>query len=324
MHLTNRTNSVTARHRSLLRDAALAVGCAALFGVLAALVTSHWRPLERFDQEWVGELHTYARGHRIWTAAVQTLSDIGGTVTMRALLGLAAAWLWLIGARVLAGWVAAQALVGWGAQWALKLAFDRRRPAFTDPVSHAGGPAFPSGHAMTSAITCAVLVGLLWYRVHRRGRTAACVVAAATVLTIGWTRIALGVHWPSDVPAGWLAAGVVLGTVTAVIELWRPGALARDVRRVNWRTRPRVQRVIVPSVRPPRTADPLDDDAPGNDDPRNDAAGNDAPGSDAPGNDALGDAAPGGDARGSGAARGDARRDGAPRGAADRPDRAAS
>ncbi|MFF2074609.1 phosphatase PAP2 family protein [Kitasatospora sp. NPDC058162] len=259
MHLTNSTTPVTVRHRRLLRDASVALGCAALFGLLAMLVTGRWYPLHQFDQEWIGELHTYAREHRIWTAAVQTLSDIGGPVTMRILLGLAAAWLLLIGARVLAGWVAAQALVGWGAQWALKLAVDRQRPAFADPVSHAGGPAFPSGHAMASAITCAVLVGLVWYRVDRRGRTAACAVAAATVLTIGWTRTALGVHWPSDVVAGWLAAGAVLGVVTAVIELWRPGALARDVRRVNWRTRPRVQRVIVAPVRVPQTDGPLDE-----------------------------------------------------------------
>ncbi|MFI2610341.1 phosphatase PAP2 family protein [Kitasatospora sp. NPDC018619] len=254
MHLTNSTTALTARNRSLLRDAVLALGCAALFGLLAALVTGQWRPLVHFDQEWIGDLHAAGREHRIWTAAVQTLSDIGGPVTMRTLLGIAAGWLWLIGARVLAGWVAAQALVGWGAQWALKLAFGRHRPSFPDPLSHAVGAPFPSGHAMASAITCAVLVGLLWYRVRRRGRTAACTVAAAAVLTVGWTRVALGVHWPSDVLAGWLAAGAVLGTVTAVIQLWRPGALARDVRRVNWRTRPRVQRVLVSGGRPQRTA----------------------------------------------------------------------
>ncbi|MER7847303.1 phosphatase PAP2 family protein [Kitasatospora sp. NPDC096077] len=271
MHLTNSTTPVTVRQRRLLRDASLALGCAALFGLLALLVTGHWHPLHELDQDWISEFHLYARDHRAWTAAVQTLSDIGGPVTMRVLLGLAAAWLLLIGARVLAGWVAAQALVGWGAQWALKLAVDRQRPAFSDPVSHADGPAFPSGHAMASAITCAVLVGLVWYRVDRRGRIAACAVAAATMLAIGWTRIALGVHWPSDVLAGWLAAGAVVGVVTAVIEIWRPGALARDVRRVNWRTRPRVQRVIVPSVRPPRVDEPLEDaelDDPGADGPR--------------------------------------------------------
>ncbi|WP_195911081.1 phosphatase PAP2 family protein [Streptomyces kaniharaensis] len=261
MHLTNSASSITVRHRRLLRDAALAVSCAALFGLLATLVARHWQPLDRFDRDWIGELHTYAREHRIWTASVQTLSDIGGTVTMRVLLGIAAAWLWLIGARTLAAWVAAQTLLGWGGQWALKFAVGRQRPTFGDPVSHAAGPAFPSGHAMASAITCAVLVGLVWPRAGRRGRIAAGAVAVGTVLTIGWTRVALGVHWPSDVLAGWLAAGVVLGTVTAVIELWCPGALARDVRRVNWRTRPRVQRVVVPSFRPSRGGDPRDESA---------------------------------------------------------------
>ncbi|MFD8082265.1 phosphatase PAP2 family protein [Kitasatospora sp. NPDC059722] len=258
MHLTNSATAATVRHRRALRGTALAVGCALLFGLLAVLVTRHWQPLYRFDHGWIAETHSYARGHRAWTAAVQTLSDIGGTVTMRVLLAIAACWLWLIGARVLAGWAVAQALVGWGAQWALKLAFGRQRPSFTDPVSHAGGPAFPSGHAMASAITCAVLVGLFWPRAGRSGRIAACAVATAAVLTVGWTRIALGVHWPSDVLGGWLAAGFVLGAVTAAVELWRPGALARDIRRVNWRTRPRVQRVIAPSFRPARGDRPTD------------------------------------------------------------------
>ncbi|MEV7778877.1 phosphatase PAP2 family protein [Kitasatospora sp. NPDC088351] len=250
MHLTNSASTITPRDRRLLRYSALAVGCAALFGVLAALVQTGWHPLSALDHGWIDRMHRYAREHTAGTAAVQTLSDIGGTITMRTLLGIAALWLWLIGARVLAGWVVAQTLVGWGGQWLLKLSFDRQRPHFSDPVSHAGGPAFPSGHAMASAITCAVLVGLLWPRVGRGGRIAACAVAAVTVLTIGWTRTALGVHWPSDVLGGWLAAGIVLGTVTTVIELWRPGALARDVRRVNWRTRPRVQRVLVSPAGP--------------------------------------------------------------------------
>ncbi|MFD0272869.1 phosphatase PAP2 family protein [Kitasatospora sp. NPDC127111] len=245
MHLTNSTARITPRNRHLLRHSALAIVCAALFAVLAALVQTGWHPLHRLDHAWTDGMHRYARDHTAWTAAMQTLSDIGGTITMRTLLGIAAVWLWLIGARILAGWVVAQALVGWGAQWAFKLAFDRERPSFPDPVSHAGGPAFPSGHAMASAITCAVLVGLFWSQTRRGGRIAACSVAALAALAVGWTRIALGVHWPSDVLGGWLAAGIVLGTVTVAVELWRPGALARDVRRVNWRTRPRVQRVLV-------------------------------------------------------------------------------
>ncbi|MFB7612671.1 phosphatase PAP2 family protein [Kitasatospora sp. NPDC056181] len=261
MHLTNSAPPVTPRNRHLRWCVALAAGCALLFGVLAALVQTGWEPLARLDHGWIDGMHRYARESTAWTASVQTLSDIGGTITMRTLLGLTAVWLWLIGARVLAGWVVAQTLVGWGMQWLLKLSFDRQRPSFPDPVSHAGGPAFPSGHAMASTITCAVLAGLLWSQTRRGGRIAACTIAVLTVLTIGWTRIALGVHWPSDVLGGWLASGFVLGAVTIGVELWRPGALARDVRRVNWRTRPRVQRVLVSPPRPAPYDPPFDDAA---------------------------------------------------------------
>ncbi|MDH6577053.1 phosphatase PAP2 family protein [Kitasatospora sp. MAP5-34] len=233
------------RHRLTLRWSALALGCTVLLGVLLALVESHWGPLARADQGWTDGLHRFARVHTAWTASMQTLTDIGGPVTMRSLLAVAAVWLWAIGARMLAGWVAAQALVGWLAESAGKAAVGRARPHFTDPMSQASGASFPSGHALAAAITCATLVVLVWPQANRAGRAVACTVAALAILTVGWTRVALGVHWPSDVVAGWLTAGVVLGGVTVLAELWRPGALARDVRLVNWRTRPRVQRVLV-------------------------------------------------------------------------------
>ncbi|WP_328955471.1 phosphatase PAP2 family protein [Kitasatospora purpeofusca] len=285
MHLTNSSPTITARDRHLLRHAALAVCCAGLFAALAALVQTGWGPLARFDRELTGDLHRYAADHTVWTASVQMFSNIGGTVTMRGVLGAVALWLWLIGARTLAGWVAAQTLIGWGGQWVLKLSFGRQRPAFSDPVSHADGPAFPSGHAMASAITCAVLVGLLWPRARRAGRTTAGTTAALTVLAIGASRVFLGVHWTTDVLAGWLAAGIVLGAVTVLVELARPGALARDFRRVDWRTRPRVQRVLVSSARPPRDTDPSEDLA----DDLPDGPSDDAP-ADAPDDPAAGPA----------------------------------
>ncbi|GAA2147053.1 hypothetical protein GCM10009760_37510 [Kitasatospora kazusensis] len=233
------------RRRPTLGWLALALGCTALLGALLALVESHWGPLARADQGWTDGLHRFARSHTAWTASMQTLTDIGGPLTMRALLGAAAVWLWAIGARMLAGWVAAQALVGWLADSAGKAVVGRARPHFADPVSQAAGASFPSGHALAAAVTCATLVVLVWPRAGRAGRSAACAVAALAALTVGWTRVALGVHWPSDVLAGWLAAGVVLGGVTVLAELWRPGALGRDVQRVDRRTGPRVQRVLV-------------------------------------------------------------------------------
>ncbi|WP_329566871.1 phosphatase PAP2 family protein [Kitasatospora sp. NBC_01266] len=238
----------------LPRYAAIALGALALFAALLALVDGGWGPLAHLDHGWAAALHGFAGRHTAWTASLQTTSTLGGPLVMRTLLALAAAWLWAIGARTLAGWTAAQALVGWGVEAAAKVLVDRPRPSWPDPVAHAAGAAFPSGHAMASAITAATLVALVWPRADRAARIACCVLAALGTVLVGFTRIGLGVHWPSDVLGGWLLAGAVLGGTTVAVELWRPGALSRDVRRVDWRTRPRVQSVLAPAVPFPERA----------------------------------------------------------------------
>ncbi|MFI5531577.1 phosphatase PAP2 family protein [Kitasatospora sp. NPDC051853] len=250
------------RRRQLLTCTAASLGSAALLALLTLLVLSGWGPLRRLDEGWIASLHEYALDHTVWTASMQTLADIGSTVTMRVLLALAAVWLWAIGARTLGGWAAAQALAGWLASAAGKQLTGRERPLFHDPVATADGFAFPSGHALASTVTCGALVILVWPRANRTGRIAACTIAATAVLAIGWTRIALGLHWPSDVLGGWLAGVLVVGAVTLAVELWRPGALSRDVRRVGLRTRPRVQRVLA-SLESAHTPEPdpnLDDE----------------------------------------------------------------
>jgi undecaprenyl-diphosphatase len=240
----------------LPRYAAVALGALALFALLLGLIEGGWTPLARLDHSWTDALHRFARGHAAFTASMQTTTTLGGPVVMRGLLALAAAWLWAIGARTLAGWTAAQAVVGWGAQWAAKLVVDRPRPSWPDPVATAPDPSFPSGHAMAAAITGATLVALVWPRVDRPARIACSTVAVLASVLVGFTRIALGVHWPSDVLGGWLLAAVVVGGTTVVVELWHPGALSRDVRRVNWRTRPRVQSVLASAVPFPELPEP--------------------------------------------------------------------
>ncbi|MDH6134059.1 membrane-associated phospholipid phosphatase [Kitasatospora sp. MAA4] len=249
MHLTAAgARDLHPSHARLPRYTAVAIGAAVLFGVLLLLIEQGWGPLARLDTGWSGSLHDFARRHTAWTAALQTLTTLGSPVVMRTLLGLAAGWLWMIGARTLAGWTAAQALLGWFAEWAAKALVDRPRPYYPDPVATATGPAFPSGHAMAVAITAAALAALVWPQAARSGRIAACSLAALATAAIGFTRIALGVHWPSDVLGGWFLAAAVLGGTTVAVELWHPGALTRDVRRVNWRTRPRVQSVLASAV----------------------------------------------------------------------------
>jgi undecaprenyl-diphosphatase len=86
----------------------------------------------------------------------------------------------------------------------LKLGFDRPRPDLVAHLAHAYSSSFPSGHAMLSAVTYLTL-GVLLARAHERRRTKIIVMTYGVTLTvlIGLSRIYLGVHWPTDVMAGW-------------------------------------------------------------------------------------------------------------------------
>lgn len=77
---------------------------------------------------------------------------------------------------------------------------------------------FPSGHAMSSMTLVAVLVILTW-----GSRWRWWVLAAGTifVLVIGWTRLYLGVHYPSDILAGWMASIAWAVGVSWVIKPWQ-------------------------------------------------------------------------------------------------------
>lgn len=86
----------------------------------------------------------------------------------------------------------------------LKLGFDRPRPEMQSTIVRVMTASFPSGHALNSAAAYLTL-GVLVARTQRRMRLRVYVVMLAIALTlmIGYSRIYLGVHWPSDVLAGW-------------------------------------------------------------------------------------------------------------------------
>ncbi|MGA0594367.1 phosphatase PAP2 family protein [Enterovirga sp. CN4-39] len=86
----------------------------------------------------------------------------------------------------------------------LKLGFERPRPDLVPHGVRVYTASFPSGHAMLSAVTYLTL-GALLARVHKPRRVKVFFLGLAVVLTvlIGLSRIYLGVHWPSDVLAGW-------------------------------------------------------------------------------------------------------------------------
>ena len=92
------------------------------------------------------------------------------------------------------------------------------RPRPADPVAEAGGYSFPSGHTLNSTVVYGIAALLVWRSSLPRGVRVG-VAAALVVLVgcVGLSRIALGVHYPSDVVAGWLA-GTVLVSLVALAD----------------------------------------------------------------------------------------------------------
>ena len=91
---------------------------------------------------------------------------------------------------------------------ALKSGFERPRPDLVPHESYVYTTSFPSGHAMMSTVTFLTL-GALLAQSHRRRRIRAYLIFLAILiaLAVGVSRVYLGVHWPTDVMAGWAVGG---------------------------------------------------------------------------------------------------------------------
>jgi membrane-associated phospholipid phosphatase len=192
----------------------LGVVLAISFGALAEEVLDE-EAVVTIDREVAQTLHEQATpaATELWLL----VSNVGGLVGL-GLLALAAAVVLQRSSRLAAAFVAcvyvgALALVG-----GLKLGFGRARPTFVEPLAEETTFSFPSGHATVSLALLGALCFLLARSTSRRGtRIAIVAVAAGVVLAIGFSRLYLGVHYLSDVLAGWLAGGTALALCIAVL-----------------------------------------------------------------------------------------------------------
>jgi len=146
------------------------------------------------------------------------LSLIGSEVGLVP-LGAILVW-WLVAAkrRRAAVVFAVAALGAEGLDQIMKLLFARPRPEpffeLASPITHS----FPSGHAMVSCCFFGVLAAILAAREpSRTARVAMFAAAALLVALMGFSRVYLGYHYPTDVLGGYAAAVVWLGVVRAVL-----------------------------------------------------------------------------------------------------------
>jgi undecaprenyl-diphosphatase len=114
----------------------------------------------------------------------------------------------------------------------LKHGFDRTRPDLVPHSMDVYTASFPSGHSMLSAVTYLTLAALLMrLQPHRRTRVYVVVTAVVLTLLVGASRVYLGVHWPSDVLAGWaVGASWAIACWAAMLWLQRRGQVDAGTR----------------------------------------------------------------------------------------------
>jgi undecaprenyl-diphosphatase len=141
--------------------------------------------------------------------AARDITALGGFAVLTLITVIAAGFLALDGKRHMAFFVLGSVVGGQVIGTILKDLFQRPRPDLVPVSAYFSGASFPSGHTMMSAVTYLTL-GALLARSQERKRVKAYLLLVAIFLTfaVGVTRVYLGVHWPTDVLAGWTAGAV--------------------------------------------------------------------------------------------------------------------
>lgn len=191
---------------------------ASLACAILALVLFSWLSEEVFEGE-TKNFDAYVRAlvHQhsspSLTAAMRFVTSLGSLSVLFSLFAVISAGFLLARWRAAALWLAVGMAGSVILDAMLKLLFHRARPEpffSAMPASYS----FPSGHALSSFTFYGVLAGLLDRRIHswivRLGLWA---FASLLVLAIGFSRIYLGVHYPTDVIAGYCAAAVWVGAL---------------------------------------------------------------------------------------------------------------
>ncbi|WP_370617152.1 diacylglycerol kinase family protein [Mumia qirimensis] len=188
----------------------------AVFLALAAMVWWEWPPLMDLDQSVAEAAHDAVSGRETLIDILLWIADGLGPWTLRIVMGLTVLIaVWQRAYRV-AVWIALTIPIQFLAVYGIKRIFDRPRPSFDDPFQLLSSYSFPSGHATAGASFATVMV-IVTLLVLRRGllRKAVVTVWILLGLSAGLDRIFLGVHYVSDV-----LAGFALGTAIPLALWW--------------------------------------------------------------------------------------------------------
>jgi undecaprenyl-diphosphatase len=214
----------------LLLGLVSAVVSLVLFGALAEEMLEG--DTRQFDT--TVRLFVHAHSSPPLTAIMEFFTLLGSPLSVSIIAAGSCLALWLKGHTLRSILIAITTIGGSLLMWILKLAFHRHRPEpFFDtrlPASYS----FPSGHALMSFCLCGAAAALFAASQKKRWvRIAIWTTASVVAGAIGYSRIYLGVHYPSDVLAGYLGAIVWVSGVGIAYQKWRkdaaPGKSSRNV-----------------------------------------------------------------------------------------------
>jgi undecaprenyl-diphosphatase len=209
--------------------------------VVSLIGAGLWGFAELADEIEDGETHEFDRavmlamqGGPQWLDLVaRDITSLGGTAVLVLLTVAALGYLLLVRKWSAAIFVAVSIVGGTLISTALKHIFDRPRPDVVPHAVEVTSASFPSGHAML-AMTTFLTLGAVLAEVQptRSSRVYLISWAVLLALLVGTSRVYLGVHWPTDVLAGWCvgsAWALLCGSVAlwlqrrGIIEAARPG-----------------------------------------------------------------------------------------------------
>ena len=166
-------------------------------------------------------LHQMVAGKDVLIVFLRIVTFLGTPPWFFLIVAVAAVYLWRRNRMRLAAYLVTTSIVGGIIDSVVKIVVDRPRPSLEDPILLAHGKSFPSGHAMSSTVVYGALLLTFMPVIPKRFRRSAIVGLSLLVLAIGFSRLALGVHYLTDVLGGYALGAAWLAASTAAFSIWR-------------------------------------------------------------------------------------------------------
>jgi membrane-associated phospholipid phosphatase len=190
------------------------------FGLLLDQVKRNGALL-RLDTSAARNLHGWVRHSDTLVRELKVLTFFGSPPWFYALVIPAAIWVWRKGHLRLSVFLLVTTLGGGLVDTVVKELVNRDRPSLVDPVATAHGKSFPSGHAMSSTFVYGALLLVFLPVIARRLRPFVLGATVVLIAAIGFSRLALGVHYLTDVLGGYVLGLAWLAASTAAFSIWR-------------------------------------------------------------------------------------------------------